>query len=281
MKSTLFLLVLLMLMNISCKQSEENMHPWEDHGWKLAVQAWTFNRFTFEEALEAANKLGLKYIEAYPGQKITEGSEATTHFSMSEETKNLVRELTNKYDIKIINYGIVAAGSEEEWEQLFAFAADMGIKTIGSEPDPIWMDLIEGLVKKYDVQLAIHNHPPPTRYWNPQTVLDVIEGRDSRIGVSADNGHWMRSGLNPIDVYKMLEGRIKYLHLKDMTAFDDMDAHTVPFGTGVFNMREALQVLKETGFKGVITIEHEWDWENPAPKVAKSIEHLREISREL
>jgi sugar phosphate isomerase/epimerase len=277
---SIFMMVL-MATTISTSQSKAQSNPWEKHGWQLAVQAYSFNRFTFEEALKFANDLGLKYIEAYPGQKIGAGSEGTTHFSMSQEDKSLIKELLAKYNLKLINYGIVSCKSEAEWEQLFAFAKEMGIETIGSEPEQTWLDFVESLVKKYDIQLAIHNHPNPTRYWDPQIVLKALDGRDQRMGASADNGHWMRSSIQPIDGYKLLEGRIMYLHFKDMTAFGDPKAHTVPFGTGVHDITASLKALKELGFKGVITIEYEHDWDNPAPKIAESIAYLRKVTAEL
>lgn len=276
-----FVIMVLMLTGYSCSQPKVVADPWEQHGWKLAVQAYSFNRFTFEEALKFSSELGLKYIEAYPGQKIGAGSEGTTHFAMNQEDRNLMNDLLNQYNIKLINYGIVGANSEEEWEQLFSFVKDMGIETIGSEPDTIWLDFVEGLVKKYDIKLAIHNHPNPTRYWDPQIVKNAIEGRDARMGASADNGHWMRSGIQPIDGYELLKGRIIYLHFKDMTAFGDVKAHTVPFGTGALDMPATLKALKNFGFKGVITIEYEHDWENPAPKIGESIEYFRKVTSEL
>ena len=36
--------------------------------WKLGTQAYTFRLYTFFEAIDKAKGLGLKYIEAYPGQ---------------------------------------------------------------------------------------------------------------------------------------------------------------------------------------------------------------------
>ena len=38
--------------------------------WKLALQAWTFNKDTFCETVDKAKALGLKYIEAFPNQVI-------------------------------------------------------------------------------------------------------------------------------------------------------------------------------------------------------------------
>ena len=40
--------------------------------WKLGVQAYSFNRFTFFEAIDKVQSLGLHYIEAYPGQKLSQ-----------------------------------------------------------------------------------------------------------------------------------------------------------------------------------------------------------------
>ena len=36
----------------------------EKAGWKLGTQTYTFNRFTFFEALDKAASVGLKYAEA-------------------------------------------------------------------------------------------------------------------------------------------------------------------------------------------------------------------------
>ncbi|MHC4789795.1 MAG: hypothetical protein ACYS8K_11455, partial [Planctomycetota bacterium] len=41
----------------------------EKLGWRLGCQAWTFNRLTFFETVDRNASLGLKVIEAFPGQK--------------------------------------------------------------------------------------------------------------------------------------------------------------------------------------------------------------------
>ncbi|RLE02734.1 MAG: hypothetical protein DRI99_05720, partial [Candidatus Aminicenantes bacterium] len=52
----------------------------------VAMQMWTFRRFTFFEALEKVKELGIGYIQAYPGQKLG-GPFPESKFSheMSEE----------------------------------------------------------------------------------------------------------------------------------------------------------------------------------------------------
>ena len=43
----------------------------QNDDWRLGIQAWSFRKFTFFEAVDKTASLGLKYIEAYPGQKFS------------------------------------------------------------------------------------------------------------------------------------------------------------------------------------------------------------------
>ena len=54
-------------------------------GWRLGTQAYTFRKFTFFEAVDKAASLGLKYIEAYPGQRISSDSEDKMSHTLSPE----------------------------------------------------------------------------------------------------------------------------------------------------------------------------------------------------
>ncbi len=38
----------------------------EKLGWRLGCQAYTFNRYTFFEAIDKTHGLGLRYIEGFP-----------------------------------------------------------------------------------------------------------------------------------------------------------------------------------------------------------------------
>ena len=40
----------------------------------ISMQCWTFRKFTFLETLQRVNKMGIKYLQAYPGQKLSAGS---------------------------------------------------------------------------------------------------------------------------------------------------------------------------------------------------------------
>ncbi len=246
--------------------------------WKLAAQAYTFRFFTLEETLDKMNALGLRYVELYPSQKIGGGMEGQTHFTMDEQTRNKVKAMLQKKGITPVNYGVVRGNSKEEWIQIFEFAKAMGIETIVVEPLAQHIDLLEDLCEQYKIKLAIHNHPKPSRYWHPEIAVSVLAARSNNLGVSADIGHWARSGVDPLEAVKMLEGRIIAFHFKDLNEFGVRKAHDVPWGTGVCNVAGIMHELKRQGFKGVFSIEYEYNWENSVPEIAESIAYFNRVA---
>lgn len=270
------LLSLLVFISTSCTQKA----PEENLNWKLCIGSYTFKLFTFEEALKKVDSLGVKYIEMATSQKIGAGIEGTTAYTMDEATQKSILDLCSKYNIKILSYGVINGKSEDDWETIFKFAKAMQIPTILSEPKLEELDLVEKLADKYEVNIAIHNHATPTKYWNPDTVAAAINNRSTRIGVCADIGHWVRSGLDPIESIKKLEGRILEFHFKDMNA-SVIDAHNVVWGTGVVDIKGVMQEIKRQKYEGPFTVEYEYNWENSVPDIRESLKNFRAFVKEL
>ncbi len=250
-------------------------------GWRLGVQAYTFNRYSFFEAIDKAHELGLGYIEAYPGQRLRPDGNQKFDHDLPADLRQVVRKKLADAGIRLVNYGVVNVGTDEATaRKVFDFAKDMGIETIVSEPDPKALPIVDRLTREYGINLAIHNHPMPSRYWNPKTVLDAVKDLNPRVGACADTGHWVRSGVNPVEALKMLEGRIISLHFKDLHK-TGLDAHDVPWGTGVGDIHAQLAELHRQGFKGVFSIEYEHNWTSSMPEIAQCIAYFRRTAAEM
>ncbi len=252
-------------------------------GWRLGCQAYSFNRFTFFEAVDKVNQLGLKYIEMYGGQSLSpDDMDTKTGPDMSAEARQKVREKLAASGVTLTNYGVTGLSDDEaECRKVFEFAKDMGIETICSEPNPKAFDLIDKLCQEYKISVALHNHPKPSMYWNPDKVLAACEGRSKYIGACADTGHWCRSGIDPLEAVKKLEGRIVSFHLKDLNEFGNKDAHDVPWGTGISQVGAILEELKRQEFKGVFSIEYEHNWDNSVPDIAECVAYFNKKAGEL
>ena len=275
---TKFIVAVLVAVCCSCWLPAACVADGGQENWKLGMQAYTFNRFTFYEAVDKTKALGLRYIEAYPGQRLSKEKPdiRVNHNMPSREKKEMLQKLS-RTGVNLVNYGVVGLpNNEAECRKVFNFAKEMGIETIVSEPSEDAFDLIEKLCEEFKIDVAIHNHPKPSRYWNSDTVLKVCSGRSKRIGACADTGHWFRSGLNPVEELKKLRGRIISLHFKDIDG-----GHDVIWGTGKCNVKAMLAELARQNFKGVFSIEYEHNWLNSLPEIAECVPYFERTAAEL
>ncbi|MDR3402161.1 MAG: sugar phosphate isomerase/epimerase [Chthoniobacter sp.] len=249
-------------------------------GFAVGCQAYTFNRFTVFEAIDKTASTGAKVIEFATGQKLSpeEPTVKFNHEAPPEVWAKVKTKLAEK-GLTAVAYGVVALPKEEEVSRkVFEFAKYFGIRVINTESvDSI--DTIEKLVKEYDIKVGFHDHPkrpdhPEYKMWDPEYVLSVVKDRDPRIGSCADIGHWVRSGLKPIDCVKILKGRIMSSHMKDLNA-PLPSAHDVLWGTGVSDVPAILDEYKAQGFDGPISVEYEYNWENNVVDAAACIGFVR------
>jgi len=254
----------------------------ETRHFKLGTQAWTFREFTLFETIDKAKQLGLEYIEMFPSQKLSrEHADVKTDHNMSLA---LIAKLKNKLDdagIQALAFGVLRLKEDEAGcRRIFDFVKVMGMTTITAEPTEDKIPMLDKLAQEYRINIAIHNHPKPSHYWNPETVLRAIRGCSPRFGACADTGHWVRSGLDPVECLQKLEGRVLWSHFKDLNK-KSPDAHDVPWGSGVGNARGQLAELYRQKFNGGISVEYEYNWKNSIPEIAKCVEFFNATCKEL
>lgn len=275
-------LALVMVMGIyACSSTKSGSksasgHPEAKLGWKLGSQAYTFKEFTFFDAVRKIDSCDLRFVEAFPGQAIGGGIAGQMGPDMDDATRKAVLAKMKESNVQIKAFGVTGAGDEAGWIKLFEFCKAMGVETITSEPNEKDLPLISKLCDKYDIRMAIHNHPEPSHYWNPDVVLNAIKGQSSRIGACADIGHWVRSGLDPVACLKKLEGHVFHSHMKDLHE-KGKGGHDVHWGEGVSNIAGVIAELKRQNFKGMISAEYEYNWKNNSKDVAASVVNFRAL----
>lgn len=252
--------------------------------FSIGCQAYTFKVFTVFEAIEKVAAAGGTTIEFFPGQKLSpEQPGVVFHHDSPPKVIGQVKAKLAEHGILAAGYGVVKLGkSADEDRRIFEFARTMGIGVVVSEPNAAELDRIEGLVKEFNIRMAIHNHPHRPldrayRYWDPKYVLSLVKDRDPRMGACADTGHWIRSGLDPVECIHLLKGRIFDSHLKDLSEKGKLKAHNVVYGAGVADIPAILNAFAAQGFHGPIHIEHEVNWTNNFPEVKACVDFVREF----
>lgn len=254
--------------------------------WKLSVQTYTFNRFTLFEAIDKAESLGLKYIEGFEWQKV---SSDHGDLKLMDAPDDVLEEVKSKMASAGITmpsfYSSTIGASEEHTDKAFALGEKLGAKIIVCEPAEASLPKLDEIAQAKGMYIAIHNHPADPRKpgyvnWNPENVMKMIADRSKHVGTCADIGHWIRSGVDPVEGLKTYEGRLVSMHLKDLSE-QAREAHDVVWGTGVSRIKDVLAELDRQGFEGVMAIEYEHNWENNVPEIAECIVYYKEVSGEL
>ena len=252
--------------------------------WRLACQLYTFRDRSFYEALEAISSLGIRNVEPcffLPLDK--KRPDLMTSEALPPNVRRELKARLKDYGIKMPHYYAPVDGNTANFRKIFDFAKEMGVKTLVAEPPAEVFEKLDEICNEYKINLAIHNHPksPQSMYWQPENILKVCEGRSKRIGSCSDTGHWVRSGLDPVECLKKAKKRIIAMHLKDVAESGKPEARDVPLGTGKANYTAVLKELYAQKFRGVMTIEYEHLSPQLVEDVAKCAKFVEDFASSL
>ncbi len=132
------------------------------------------------------------------------------------------------------------------------------------------------IAEREDVYLALDNHGSVTN--NYILLLDVLKTINSKhLGTNLDtmNYRWYGYAVDELkDIYRQVAPYTLHTHLKDGTGSRENYKGTV-LGEGEIPIRDAINILKNAGYKGVWCVEYEG--KEGAEGYRKSVEYLRRI----
>ena len=254
----------------------------EKLGWRVGFSAYSFRSVTAFEAIEKIAATGLHYTELFAWQKLSPTNpDAKPGPGLSKTLQKDLKSKASDCGVKMIGC-YTSLGSPGAAKAFFEFAAEMGFEVIVSEPPEGVLGAIERLTEEYKIDLALHNHPKPSHYWNPETGLAALEGRSARMGFCCDTGHWCRCNLGPVETLRKVAPRVKTFHLKDLDEFGIRGAKDVIWGEGKGRIADILTEVKELDIKNpYFGIEWERNPDEPIETHAASAAFLEEVAGKL
>ena len=274
---------------------------------KIGCGSVLFRKFDLDRSLEAMRKIGFEYFET---QAV---GPWCPHVDVdNDDPENLVRlqkkhgfagitGLWSKDGNIIANENAVKSGI-----RTVEFAAAAGIPVIhtgdGKKPkdmsdEDAYKVLQEKLgaileaAKKYNVMVAIEPHGTfSLTLAGLKNILSI--GTPDVLGINYDAANIFRScyvesgnnqsgwqdggkGENEVEVLKGVIDRVVHCHAKDLNA----EKQCVPVGTGLVNVKGCVDVLKASGYNGVVSVETEGgdDFDQVCDLAAKSYAYLNNI----
>ncbi len=227
--------------------------------WQIAIQTWTFHKYSFLESVDKADSLGVRDLEVYPGQKVGGTIPGVFSFSLDKDARDKLKQYLHYKKIRVVALGVIDKYyyNKDNLEKFFEFAKYMNIPFITAEPEWEDLDQFNRLAAKYKVKVALHCHPKPSsHYWHPDSTLKAMSGKKN-IGAWPDIGHWARNGIDIQEALKKVKTKLWGMHLKDIESFDNVKAKDVLFGKGVCDLPSVMKLMKQMNFKGVLSLEYE------------------------
>lgn len=254
-------------------------------GWKVGIQYYTFHKMTFFEAIELTRALGLHYIEATIGARLTKNGPGIGPGMKSAE-REMLKNMLRKNGVKCESIYWWMNGSGDGFEDLVKFCAEMGW-TIVTDPKrenkggkPV--SFYENILNKYGVRMVFTNHPKGAAYWNPDFTVEDVKGRTGAIGASVDYGHYMRGGFDATDaaIRYMDLGKMYHFHMRDVSEIGRAGLD-VPCGQGAGRLREMYQQLHDRNIRPLMMLEYEHDFHNPIPYLIESVNYINKVCGEM
>lgn len=237
---------------------------------KLGVATYSLRQFPRTEAIQIIKDLGVRYVSIKDFHAPAKASEAELQAARKEfEDAGLV----------VLSGGNInlAAESEEALRAQFVYAKALGLKTMVCAPSRKNIPAVEKLAKEFDVRLAIHNHGPEDKHFpSPESVLEMINGMDGRMGLCIDIGHTSRAGSNIVESIKRAGPRLFDMHIKDLSNPMVRDSQ-VDVGDGVLPLAAIFKTLLEMNYQGGVMLEYEINAKAPQLGMQRSFAHMRGI----
>ncbi|MCL1921461.1 MAG: sugar phosphate isomerase/epimerase [Kiritimatiellaeota bacterium] len=250
--------------------------------FRIAVAGYTFNKFNLDETLEMMRKVDVHYLcikDFHLPLNSTEEAVAAFHAKCKAAG--------------VTGYGVgpIYMGSADEARRAFEYAKRVGVKVVVGVPfemkdnkrvsSAALLEVVNGLVKEFDMKYAIHNHGPdmPDLFPNAESAIALIKDMDKRVGLCLDIGHELRDGKDPVEAILKYGDRLHDMHTKDVTAAVKSGA-TTQMGRGKIDMPGVVRALRKVGYAGACSLEYEKDMNDATlllAGIAESIGYFRGV----
>lgn len=250
------------------KRPDPQPAPETTESFKLGIAGYTFHKFDLDKTLETLQRADVKYLCI---------KDFHLPFSSTDEEIKAFHEKLAEYDVTGYGVGPIYMKTKEEVDRAFDYAKRVGVKLIVGVPNYELLPYVSEKVAKYDMQYAIHLHGPDIAlYPDADDVWENVKDLDSRLGICLDIGHDRRNGKDPVADLEKYHSRIFDIHLKDVTGATKQ-GYSVEVGRGILDIPGFVKMLRKVNYKGVVSLEHERNMDNPFMGIAESIGYFRGV----
>ncbi len=253
-----------------------------EKGWAQGDQAsndWFAPLATFEarfdEMLGEIKALGFSSIDLWC---------AHLHWRWATlEHVAVAKSLLAKHDLAVRSYAAWVYGSLADLHGACRLCADLGVFLIAGQSDVLLRERAAAvaILREHGVAYAWENHPEKSA---AELLAILGPGDEDVIGIALDTGWCGTEDWDILAAWRELAPRVRAVHIKDVKArrtektgleFIDRGHETCRLGEGKLPLQEFVSLLKQSGFRGPISLEHEPELYDPREEIRASRETIK------
>jgi sugar phosphate isomerase/epimerase len=192
--------------------------------------------------------------------------------TLDESRAAELRQVLVRHGLTPVSYAGGLGGSDAE--AMMRAARMLGIGLVSGGLPPEHAPVVAQLARRYHVRIGIENHPER----HPDEVIAKIGADGDVLGACIDTGWWLTQGYDPAAAVRALGPYLFHVHLKDIREAGKHD--TVALGDGLLDVAAVIAALREIGYTGSLSIEHEPEDHDPTPELVRSRELVERLLRE-
>ena len=217
----------------------------------VGVGTYSYHNLSLDEMIVQLKALKVEQIEMSRGEFML----------MNHPTEDLFRSARIKLDqanIRCVSYYTATIKEDADLENAARFAKLLGARNVTGDATGSILNRIDQRFTQEQLTFGIHNHyfkGEKFAYESPEDVWNALKGLSNTMGATADTGHFVSCGHNPVEALRKLRPRLKLVHLKDIQAADG-DVNVL-LGLGIAKVSKVMTELRRQNFPGLVAVEYE------------------------
>jgi len=219
-------------------------------GWRVGVPTPSLKGMTFSDALVKADLWPVAAVEASSTQITSFEVPKPLDQRLQANERTAVVYRLREIAEAIMAYRVDDLGSDPAVRRrVFEFARSINAPLIITSADTANPAELDTLAEEFAINVALESKG------DPRTVMAALEGRGTRMGVSAHLGGWTQAGIKAVDGLAIVKPKLLHVTAADRSG-PGTRGRVVALGEGAAGIGEFFLAMYRAGLKPVsITVE--------------------------
>ena len=185
----------------------------------------------------------------------------------------IARQLLTQHQLQVVSLAGAFGQTHDEFLAACRLAAALEVPLLGGSTPLLFSDreFVAGALRAHNLKLGYENHPERS---GREVLSKIGDAGADCIGATVDTGCFGTEGYDAAVAIQELADRILHVHLRDVIGVGQEDSCRL--GAGVVPLQACLRVLRDQGYRGALSVEHEPEAFDPTPDCVASLAQVSE-----